>query len=298
MPRAMQSDPVMSRISLVISDVDGTLVTNDKVLTERSQDAVERLNARGIAFTIISSRPAFGLRMLSDQLRLRLPMGAYNGGALVAPDLTTINQSLVEPRTADRALAVFRAFAIDTWIFTANDWFIHNRHGAYVDHEARTIQTQPTIVTRLEDHIDGVAKLVGVSGDFDRLSDCETALRKAIGDGASVARSQQYYLDVTPAGTNKGIIVTELMQRLRIPADEIVSIGDMENDVPMFQKSGFSIAMGNASAAVSRFADAVTLSNEEDGFAHAVTQLILPRADNTTQGAVRTNRFEADGEGL
>lgn len=269
----------MSRISLVISDVDGTLVRSDKTLTERTRRAVSHLAAHGIAFTIISSRPAFGLRMLSERLELRLPMGAYNGAALVAPDLSILDQRLVAPETARQALAVFRAFAIDTWIFTASDWLVVDRRGAYVEHETRTIQSQPKIVARLEDHLDGAVKMVGVSGDPQRLASCESVARKAIGDGASIARSQPYYLDVTPAGTNKGIIVTELIRRLGFPAGEIVSIGDMENDVPMFRKTGFSIAMGNASADVRRFADAVTLSNDQDGFADAVERSILPRGD-------------------
>lgn len=275
----------MSRISLVISDVDGTLVRSDKILTERNRQAVSRLTAHGIGFTIISSRPAFGLRMLSERLGLQLPMGAYNGGALVAPDLTIIDQKLVAPEIARQVLATFRSCAIDTWLFTANGWFTHDPRGAYVDHEVQTIQSKPTIVARLEDHLDGIAKMVGVSSDPEHLAACEAVARKTIGNGAFIARSQPYYLDVTPAGTNKGVIVTELMRRLGLPAEEIVSIGDMENDVAMFQKSGFSIAMGNASAGVRQFADAVTLSNDEDGFADAVERLILPRANKITVDA-------------
>jgi len=73
---------VINEILLVISDVDGTLVTNDKILTDRSRAAVSRLGTAGIGFSIVSSRPPFGLRMLVEPLSLRLPMGAYNGGAL------------------------------------------------------------------------------------------------------------------------------------------------------------------------------------------------------------------------
>jgi Cof subfamily protein (haloacid dehalogenase superfamily) len=285
----------MNRISLVISDVDGTLVTSGKVLTERSREAVSRLDAQGIAFTIVSSRPAFGLRMLSERLRLQLPMGAYNGGALVAPDLTIIEQRLVAPEMAHRALTVFHTFGIDAWIFTADSWLARDPCGAYVEKEKRSIQTLPKIVAHLEDHLDGVAKIVGVSGDFPRLTRCEAAMRETIKDGASIARSQPYYLDVTPAGTNKGVIVTALMQRLGVPAAEIASIGDMDNDISMFRKSGFRIAMGNASPEVLKVADAVTLSNDDDGFADAVEHLILPRADmappiSATRRAADKNR--------
>jgi Cof subfamily protein (haloacid dehalogenase superfamily) len=277
----------MNKISLVISDVDGTLVTSDKVLTERSREAVARLDAQGIAFTIASSRPAFGLRMLSEQLRLQLPMGAYNGGALVAPDLTIIEQRLVTPEVARKALTVFQSFGIDVWIFTADSWLARDPCGAYVEKEKRSIQALPKIVAHLDDHLDGVAKIVGVSADSERLTHCEAEVRRTIMDGASIARSQPYYLDITPAGTNKGVIVDALIQRLGIPSAEIASIGDMDNDISMFAKSGFRIAMGNASPDVMKAADAVTRSNNEDGFADAIERLILPRADGASISGAR-----------
>jgi len=272
----------MSRIALVISDVDGTLVTTDKVMTERSRDAVLCLNARGIAFTIISSRPPIGLRMLVEPLALRLPMGAYNGGALVMPDLTVLEQRLLPREAALGAIAVLRSFGVAIWIFSGNRWLVQDANGAYVDWEARTIHVQPKVVEHLDDHLDAVAKIVGVSDDFERLDACEPAARRTLGRGASLARSQPYFLDVTPAGTDKGIAVAELAQRLAIPVAEIATIGDMENDVAMFKKSGFSIAMGNASPEVKRVSDAVTLSNDANGFANAVEHLILPRASNCT----------------
>jgi hypothetical protein len=268
----------MSRISLVISDVDGTLVTTDKVLTERSRAAVSRLDAAGIGFTLVSSRPPFGLRMLLQPLALRLPMGAYNGGALVAPDLTILEQRLLEPAAARDALAVFRSAAVAIWVFSGNGWLVEDPDGANVEREIRTVQVRPTVVESLDGHLGAVAKMVGVSNDFARLTECAPLLDRTLAGRASVARSQPYYLDVTPAGTDKGVAVAELAARLGIATAEIATIGDMENDTPMFRRSGFSIAMGNATPEVKRLADAATLANDEDGFANAVESLILPRA--------------------
>jgi Cof subfamily protein (haloacid dehalogenase superfamily) len=275
----------MTSILLVISDVDGTLVTNDKVLTERSRAAVSRLGAAGIGFSIVSSRPPFGLRMLIEPLNLRLPMGAYNGGALVMPDLSVLEQRLLPSEMARKAMTLLRSFSVDIWAFAGERWLVEKADGAYVEREERTIRVRPTVVEHLEDHLDAIGKVVGVSDHFERLTACEPAARQALGSKASIARSQAYYLDVTPAGTNKGVAVAALARRLDIPADAIATIGDMENDVAMFRKSGLSIAMGNASAGVKHFADAVTLSNEEDGFAAAVERLILPRAPGNAAAA-------------
>jgi polyphosphate glucokinase len=264
----------MNRISLVISDVDGTLVTTDKVLTERSRDAVSRLDAAGIGFSLVSSRPPFGLRMLVEPLGLRLPMGAFNGGALVAPDLTR----LLPPDAAREAMAVLRSFGVDIWVFADDRWMTDKPTSAYVEREVRTIRLRPIIVANLEGRLDAVGKIVGVSDDFEHLNACEAVARRALGDRASIARSQLYYLDVTPAGTDKGVAVVDLARRLGIPAAGIATIGDMENDVAMFRRSGFSVAMGNASPEVKQLADAVTLSNDQDGFATAVERLVLPSA--------------------
>ncbi len=268
----------MSKISLLVSDIDGTLVTTEKVLTDRSRAAVARLGGAGIGFTVISSRPPFGLKMLLEPLRLRLPMGAFNGAALVSPDLTLIDRRELPVQTTGDAIASFRSRAIDTWLFTADRWLVENASGAYVAKEIATIRTQPTVVDDLRAHLDAASKLVGVSEDFPRLASAEIAMRDALGERASVVRSQRYYLDITPANTSKGMLLAELAQRLGVPTHEIVTIGDMENDVSMFRNSGFAIAMGNASAEVKRAASAVTLANDDDGFAEAIERIVLPRA--------------------
>ena len=96
------------------------------------------------------------------------------------------------------------------------------------------------------------------------------------GTRISAERSQPYYLDVTHPDANKGEVVLMLSQLLAIPSEQIATIGDMPNDVLMFQKSGVSIAMGNASEDVQKAATYVTTSNDEEGFANAMERFVLP----------------------
>jgi hypothetical protein len=120
-----------------------------------------------------------------------------------------------------------------------------------------------------------VAKVVGVSDDLDAVQRCEKDVQAALGTAASAARSQPYYLDVTHPKANKGEVVLAMSNLLKIPVEEIATIGDMPNDVLMFVKSGVSIAMGNASAEVQKSATYVTTSSEDEGFANAMEQFIL-----------------------
>ena len=265
----------MSGISLVVSDVDGTLVDPDKRLTEASKRAVHRLRERGIGFTIVSSRPPVGLRMLVEPLALALPLGAFNGCTIVAPNLHAIEQHFVPEAAAREAIAMLTAFAADIWVFTTDGWLVQNLSGHYVPRERRTIQAEPRLVESFAPHLAHAAKIVGSSPDFARLAECEAATRKALDGRASVARSQSYYLDITPPGFSKGTFVEHLSATLAIPPGSIAVLGDMENDVEMFRRAGLAIAMGNASADVKQRARFVTASNEEEGFALAVERYIL-----------------------
>jgi HAD superfamily hydrolase (TIGR01484 family) len=119
-------------VSLVISDVDGTLVTPEKTLTDANIRAVHRLHARGIGFTVISSRPPFGLRMLVAPLAFALPLGAFNGGAMVKPTLEVIEQRLVPEPAARRSVEVLEQCGADVWVFTAERWLAQNPAGDYV----------------------------------------------------------------------------------------------------------------------------------------------------------------------
>ena len=268
----------MSGIALVISDVDGTLVTTDKRLTERSRAAVAALRQRGVRFTVVSSRPPFGLRMLVEPLALDQPMAAFNGCAIVTPALAPVEAHAIGAAAARTALAFLGEHGVDAWLFTTRDWMVRDPKGAHVDHERHTVLTEPRIVADFTAYLDQAAKIVGVSDDFARLAALEETARERLAGQASVVRSQNYYLDITAPGIDKGVAVRELSAASGIPLGETVTLGDMENDVSMFRQSAFSIAMGNAGDAVKREAKETTVSNDEDGFAAAVERFILPRA--------------------
>lgn len=268
----------MSRISLVLSDVDGTLVTTEKQLTEATALAVRRLAEHGIPFTVTSSRPPFGLRMLVERLLLELPLGAFNGGCLVAPDLSIVSRHRIPVAAAARGIEVLHSFGVGIWLFSPERWWLSDPNGDYVERERRTVAAEPTVAPDFEPHLADLCKIVGVSRDFDRLAECEIAVKKALGASASASRSQRYYLDITPPGVDKGTVLDALAERLGIAAGEIVTIGDMDNDVSMFRKSGFSIAVGNASDAAKAAASVVcSKTNDSDAFAEAVERFILPR---------------------
>jgi Cof subfamily protein (haloacid dehalogenase superfamily) len=267
-----QSKPVR----LVIADVDGTLVTHDKILTQRAIQAVFKMREAGIQFAITSGRPPKGMAMLIEPLKLDEPIAAFNGGVVIQPDLKTVlAQNVLTPDVVKKTVPLILEHNLDVWIYTDTTWFVRDIKAPHVAREQWTVKFEPVVTDKLETLVDNVAKIVGVSDDLEAVARCEKDVQQACGATVSAARSQPYYLDVTHPKANKGEVVLILSELLKIPPQEIATIGDMPNDVLMFVKSGVSIAMGNASPEVQKSATYVTTSSEDEGFANAIEKFIL-----------------------
>ncbi len=271
-------------IRLLLADVDGTLVTQAKELTQRAIAAVHRVHDAGILFAVTSGRPPRGMSMLIEPLRLSTPVSAFNGGVIVNPDLSVIEQKVIDPSVVTPTLDLLASFSLDAWIYRGADWYVEDPEGPHVDREAKTVEFSPTVVDSYDQLTTDVAKVVGVSDDPDAVTAGQAAARERFGDRVSAAGSQPYYLDITHPEANKGGVVTFLAGRFGITTDQIATIGDMPNDMLMFADSGLSIAMGNASSEVQAAADRVTTSNEDEGFAVAVERFVLGTA-TTPPGA-------------
>ena len=265
-------------VKLLLADVDGTLVTPEKALTERAVAAVGKLKAAGVLFAITSGRPPRGMAMLIEPLDLEMPLAAFNGGVLVDRHLVVLEQHEIPRRSVLPVVELLESHDLDAWLYRGADWYVRRRAAPHVDREARTVAFAPTVVESYDDLTDGVAKLVGVSDEPRAIAAAASAAQDRFGDHLSVASSQPYYLDVTHPQANKGAVLLDLSARYAIQPQEIATIGDMPNDMLMFAKSGLSIAMGNAEDDVKRAAGFVTTSNAEEGFANAVERFILPRA--------------------
>jgi Cof subfamily protein (haloacid dehalogenase superfamily) len=260
---------------ILISDIDGTLVTHDKVLTERSVSAAAELRMAGIRLTIISSRPPRGMKHLIEPLKITEPIAAFNGGMVVRPDLSVIEQRLVPAEAARACIAIIQQHGLHPWLWTTQEWYVLDPQGPHVAREQNTVRFLATPTKSFEPHIGLAGKIVGVSDDFDAVIRCEAAVHAALGDHVAASRSQPYYLDITHPDADKGRAVLALSNILHIPTENMITIGDMPGDVFMFEKSGVSIAMGNAPSEVQKKATFVTTTNEDEGFANAVERFVL-----------------------
>lgn len=265
----------MSAIKLVLADVDGTLVTQEKVLTARAAAAVRGLRERGIRFAVTSGRPPRGMAMLVEPLALDGAIAGFNGGVFTKPDLTVIEAKTLPEDAAREVFDLLLGMGLDAWVYTADEWLLRDRDAPHREREERTVQFPPRVVDDLAPFLGQAVKITGVGDDLDLVARAEAEAQRRVGGRATAARSQPYYLDVTHHDANKGFVVDYLCKLYGLQRAEIATLGDQPNDVPMFEGVGLSVAMGQASDTVKAKASRVTASNEDEGFAEAVERFVL-----------------------
>ncbi|MBB2205373.1 Cof-type HAD-IIB family hydrolase [Gluconacetobacter takamatsuzukensis] len=266
------------RVRMVVSDIDGTLVTPDKRLTHGVLDAARALRAAGITLCLVSSRAPRGMEMFLGPLENNTPYAGLNGGLVARADGTILSRLSLAPATTREAVGALQEDDVSAWLFIGRDWLVTDPHGPYVARERETVQTEPLVVPDFTGHYHDVGKIMGASTDFPRLAQAEARLAALLAGHASVHRSSDYYLDITHPQANKGYAAMELARLMGVDISEVACIGDMNNDVPMLDEAGVAIAMGNAPDAVKTHAHFVTGANTHDGWAQAMHDYVLPRA--------------------
>ncbi len=229
------------RISAVISDVDGTLVADDKSLPDANRRAVAKLSDAGVAFALISSRPPRGMAGVIKALDVPLVFAGFNGGVISTADGVILEQHLLAADVARRTADLLARHGVDVWVFSGREWFVQNARSPYNAREIRTVEFLPTIVQDLGAALGSAGKIVGVSDDAVLLGRSEAALRAGLSDRATIVRSQSYYLDITHPLANKGAGVRSIAKQLGVPLGEVAVIGDGPNDVAMFAAGGLRV---------------------------------------------------------
>src|SRR5262245_47198201 len=133
------------RVRLVIADIDGTLVTKEKLLTPRSVQAVQQLNEAGILFGVTTGRPPAGTRMLIDSLPGLKFIAGFNGGIVVRRDFSLFKENLLPAATAQQVVRMIEEHQMDVWLYTDKDWFVRDPKAYRVDREEATVQFPPKV---------------------------------------------------------------------------------------------------------------------------------------------------------
>ena len=273
------------KYKMLVLDVDGTLLNDEKMISKRTAHALRKVQQMGIRVMLASGRPTYGLLPLAKQLDLGSYDGfilSYNGGQVIkASNGEVIFERRINPEQIPylEKKAVKNDFAIMTY---NGDMVVTNRAGnAHVAAEAELngmkLEEQELFSVMIDY---SPCKCMLVSDEEEALVGLEQHWKRRLNGVLDVFRSEPYFLEVVASGVDKGNTLAAVMEMFDVKTDEVMAFGDGVADVSMLQLAGMGIAMGNAPDSVKRCADHITLSNNEDGVAIAVENLILEEIRN------------------
>jgi Cof subfamily protein (haloacid dehalogenase superfamily) len=260
---------------LFVSDVDGTLLNAHKELTDATRKAIKRLRDAGILVSLISSRPARGLKWLIDELELQHACTALNGGVIIDPQLNVLSAYPLRPALAEEIHGLVESEGLWPWIYTESSWYVPNLDADHVRHETDVVRFEPLPFKTLAGLDGPIIKITGISDDHDTILAAQNLLANKFGEQMSLSCSLANRLEITHADANKGSAIEAIGATLNIAPEAIATAGDGENDILMFRKSGFSIAMGQAPAEVRRAATVTATTSSQDGLAWAIEEFLL-----------------------
>jgi Cof subfamily protein (haloacid dehalogenase superfamily) len=265
----------MMRPQLLVTDVDGTLVRHDRTLAPSTVAAAHRLREAGVKLALVSSRPPGGLDVLRGPLAIDPPCAGFNGALVQDASGRVVVERTIPEEVCREAVTRLEQAGLDVWIFARGEWLLKNEAAVYIPREQLSISMGWRVVSDLHGDLGAVHKVMGSSPDFAKVATAAADLRMALGEQAKVLLSQDYYIDITHPKADKGEAALAIAALLGVAPDAMACIGDMPNDLPMFAVAGLSIAMGNAPAEVKAQATMIVASNDDNGWAEAVAQLLL-----------------------
>ncbi len=278
----------MSKIKMIIMDVDGTMVNSDKVITPKTKEALLKAQDAGIRLVIASGRPTSGIRALAKELGLKDHQGmlvSYNGSKVFdcATQEVLYNQALTVDQ-AKRVLEHLKQF--DVYPMVDRHGYMHvldayapalHVDGKLLDVMKYEIRGGNFLIREERDlaaFVDFEPNKILTAGEPDYLQEVYEAMQEPFKDELNCMFTASFYYEYTPKGVDKAKALEKICKLTDIDPSEVIAFGDAMNDLTMIQLAGTGVAMANGAPDVLAAADFVTLSNDEDGIAHALAKYL------------------------
>ena len=269
-------------IRLIISDIDGTILDNQHQVDPELKDIIPLLNREQIPFVLASARSPLGMEPIARELGLGdNPLACYNGALVIKgdpQDYETIIEHPLDKKEIRTFLELVKTKfpSVSINLYSGKDW-IADRLDKWVQIEAAITGEQPVIQNILLPVLDALIPihkllLIDEAPVIQKLHDYLQTL-----DFSKTAfyLSKDNYMEVTAKHVSKEQALYELAQHYQVPLEEVMTVGDNFNDLPMLRLAGLGVAMDNAPEAVKNEAKAVTKSNNEHGVAEAIKEYVL-----------------------
>ena len=264
---------------LIALDLDGTLTNDAKEVTPYTKKVLHEAAEKGAAIALVSGRPTIGIQRVALDLELSRIGGyilAYNGGHII--DCKTgedVFRAQFPRDCIEEAIGFSRKTHIAMVAYDADGIVTEGPVDQYVLHESYNNGIPVKQVDDLAAYLNYPFVKMVMCGDPKRIAELEPIMAEHFRGRLDIYKAESVFLEVMPLGINKAAGLQKLMRHLRVDRKELIACGDANNDLPMMNIAGLSIAMGNAYENVKQAADFITKSNNDDGVAYAIQRFVL-----------------------
>ena len=264
----------MNKYKFIAIDIDGTLLNDEKVLLDKTKKDLHLAHEKGTIVCICTGRGYPAARPYIEQIGLNIPLILYNGSRVrMSYDDTILYNQIIEQNVATDVFNLINKYN-GTCCFWKEDTLYFNKNDEYAVYYERLTKVKPNFVTEINDELfTNINKFIWF-GDSEWLEHVQNVILKGF-SGVDYFKSQPKLLEIVPPNVNKGETLKKVCETYNIAQDEVIAIGDEENDISMILYAGLGVAMGNAKKSVKDSANYITLSNNENGVGEVIKKFIL-----------------------
>lgn len=263
---------------ILVLDIDGTLTNSEKLITDKTKEALFALQQRGHKVVLASGRPTPGIMPIAEQIRLKEYGGyilAYNGAKVMNCQTgEVIYQKSLPQESIKDIYDAAKEFKTGLLSYDKDGIITPEEPDEYIRKEAKINHLPIKKVDNFVDYINYPVNKCLLTEDGLYLAEVETELKKRFRGKLNIYRSEPFFLEIMPQNIDKAYSLGKLLEVLGMTKDQMICCGDGYNDLSMIQYAGMGVAMANANDQVKEAADFITLSNDEDGVAHVIQKFM------------------------
>lgn len=263
---------------LIAIDLDGTLLTDELLISPATVSAIQKAVAIGTIVTIATGRMFPSAKLIAQQLGINVPLITYQGAIIKdINEKEVMYERLIPPDIAQKLVEIASEKNIHLQVYQDDILYSASENEKLITY-CEASQVPYEIEANLEKLAKNGFTKVLIIDEPDYLDTLQEELRTLFGERAHIAKSKKHYLEVTHPEANKGSALLHLAKMLGVERSEIIGIGDNHNDLELITTAGLGVAMGNAVIELKDCADYISLSNNEEGVLHVIEKFILEPA--------------------
>ncbi|MDR0649205.1 MAG: Cof-type HAD-IIB family hydrolase [Synergistaceae bacterium] len=266
----------MPQVKLIATDLDGTLLDSTGRIPERNLRALREAMARGVAATICTGRMLRSARQFAEQIGINIPLVCYNGAMLAQPDGHPAWSLTLDMGLAKELLAMCLERRVHVQSYVGDDLYVRDADAAVFRDYVKYFGVSGSVVG--DDIFNPPAsptKLLAMAETEEGAIALEGDLKERFGDAIYVTRSLGTFVEMLNPEVNKANALRRLADDLGVAMNDVMAIGDGENDIEMIKSAGVGVAMENGADKIKSVADCIAPTNDENGVAWAIERYAL-----------------------